>query len=309
MDCRKLILISNLNKPSQIHKKPTMPMLFMNKMRVSVPEGTVLTFLPNEEGVPNMTENNKHRVRFGIGGVFFDTSEDVATFIRNSFFATYLANPMNAGEDDTEILKQRVLAGPPFQKAELFPLIFDFMVRKRENCSSVLRTVMLTPEQSKELDEIENYIFPHPEPIGKELPASVTGPKYLLHPTTGHVVLALLPSYRPDYTGRMEASHGGDLVYHENSDVCKDPRFVQMVVDYENSPRKKKHTFDTEMIAHLNKEYDIQSRPITEDIIKNCNIVYVERGEPFAILSDEEDGVCFLSVVTELEGGIEWSVA
>jgi len=286
-----------------------MPSLFMNKMRVSVPEGAVLTFLPDENGDPVMAEYNRHRIRFGIGGVWFETSEDVVMFIKDSFFATFHANPMNATADDTDEFKQRVLTGPPFDKAELFPLIFDFMVRKREDCQSVLRTVMLTPEQSRELDEIENFLFPCAEPLGNQRHISVTGPKFLLHPSTGNAMVAVLPAYRQNNMGDYVGEHGGDFVYHEHSGLCKDPRFVKLVADYQNSTRKKKHVSNPEMIQHLNTEYGIDSKPITEDVIRHCEIVRIKRGEPFAVMSDEESGTCFLSVLTELDGSLDWSVA
>ena len=283
-----------------------MPELFMNKIRVSVADNTVLTFLLDDP-----TVCNDKRVRFLIGGVWFETSEEVVTFIKDSFFTAYLANPMNAAANDTENLKERVLNGPPFESAELFPLIFDFMVRKRYDCSSMLRTVALTKEQALKLDEIENFLFPSTEPMGTDRPISATGPKYSINPNTNLVQVALLPEYRS--TGSFDPSHvaekGRDFIYHEHCDICLDPRFVDMVIDYQKSHRKKSYTLNAAMVNRLNADYDLAAKPITLDVIKHCKIVTVYRGEPFVVLAEQDSGVSYLDVLTEEDGGLEWNIA
>ena len=109
-----------------------MPRLFMNGIQLSVPHATVLTFL---------SESQSCSVRFHIAGVVFETTEDVVTNIPDSFFALFLANPMmNIASSDTPLLKDRVLSGPEFESAELYPLIFDFMCRKLHDPKALLRT-------------------------------------------------------------------------------------------------------------------------------------------------------------------------
>ena len=179
-----------------------------------------------------------HAVRFGIGGVWFETSEAVVKCIPDSFFATYLASPMNSSskQEASPAVKELTLSGPEFASAELFPLVFDFMCRKRDDSRSVLRTVGLSPKQSLALDAIESFLFPCTEPLGTDRAECATGPRYAINPATGRVQLAMLPAYQSMGMGHV-AVKGGDFIYHEHSALCKDPRFVKLVLDYKRCKR------------------------------------------------------------------------
>jgi len=43
-------------------------------------------------------------------------------------------------------------------------------------------------------------------------------------------------------------------------------------------------------------------------VIKHCEIREVERGEEFVILAEEDSGTYYLDVLTESDGGLEWTV-
>ena len=273
-----------------------MPLLFMNKISFSVPENTVLTFLPRLKTPPVSP-----MVRFLIGGVWFETTEDVVTFVRGSFFKAFISNPMNAAATPNSF----VLTGPPFDNAELFPLVFDFMCRKRSDCMSVLRTVALTKAQSLELDKIEDYLFPCPEPLGTDRPESETGPKYAINPTNGMVQVAILPEYRTN--GDHCFAEDGDFIFHEHVDLCTDPRFVQLVLGYQNAPEEG-YTLNSAMVAKLNGEYGLGEKPITLDVIKHCQIKEIERGTPFVITSHQERDCFYLELLTEWDSGFDWTV-
>ena len=274
-----------------------MLVLFMNKIYVSVPDGTVLTFLPPDHA-PEL-------VRFGIGGVWFETSEDVVKCIPDSFFATYLASPMNSSskQEASPAVKELTLSGPEFASAELFPLVFDFMCRKRDDSRSVLRTVGLNSKQSLALDAIESFLFPCTEPLGTDRAECATGPRYAINPATGRVQLAMLPAYQSMGMGHV-AVKGGDFIYHEHSALCKDPRFVKLVLDY----KRCKRSLDDAMVARLNEDYSLVQTPITRGVIKHCEIREVERGEEFVIVAEEDSGTYYLDVLTEADGGLEWTV-
>ncbi len=107
----------------------------MNGMTVHVPENTVLIFSPDVD------KQNK-RVCFHIGGVIFETDEEVVLrSVPDSFLAVQISSPMNANARDTPTIKERTIE---WDKPELFPLIFDFLVRKFVRPRSVLRTIKLT---------------------------------------------------------------------------------------------------------------------------------------------------------------------
>jgi hypothetical protein len=67
----------------------------MNRMTVHVPENTVLIFSPH-------VDNQNKRARFHIGGVIFETDEEVVLrSVPDSFLAMQISSPMNANAKDT----------------------------------------------------------------------------------------------------------------------------------------------------------------------------------------------------------------
>lgn len=270
--------------------------LFMNKMQVSVPENSVLAFHYDSDD-PAVC-----KVRFHIGGVWFETTENIVMSFPDSFFATFLTTPMDSASSDTPELKQRKISSSDF-RAELFPLVFDFMRRHFHESCCVLRTVALNKVQSLELDRIEQFFFPEAEAVGLALPVRVTGPKFALNPASGRAQVALLPAYSND-------GGGNGFMFHEYKEICKDSRFVSLVKDCQENRKRKRYTVDEEMVSKLIDDYELPpTTRITVDVLKNCSIYEIDRGDPFVILPDEEAGTHYLRVVTESDEMLGWNVA
>lgn len=246
-----------------------MPHLFMNGIHLTVAEGTVLEFQVEDLG--------SKFVQFSIGGVVFQIDERAV--LPDSYFARSLSCPMDG---NVHTIKH-------FESPYLFPLVFDFMVRKFKNRSARLRIVPLTEEQSRELDAIEDFVFP-----------DLTGPKLALCRTTGAAQVALLPPYRSYGLDWFPIGPAERFVFHDNVDICTDARFVKLVLDC-NSGK----ALDTAMCARLAKKYGIRDG-IDARLLRHCTVVDIERGRPFAIQASGGGNESVLRVAMQDE--TEWIV-
>jgi len=182
--------------------------------------------------------------------------------------------------------------------------------------------VGMTREQALELDRIERFVFPldcGENPNAMSRLEGATGPRYLVDPVSGMVYVALLPSYRhvaaADGSVSLIAEKGKDVIPHdEHLDlrICSDPRFVRMVLDVRGGGKDvdDEYMLDEKMVEVLNKEYELdgERRRITLDLLKHCEIWEIERGEPFLVFAEEDEGLHYLEIITEDDQTLEWTV-
>ena len=70
---------------------------------------------------------------------------------------------------------------------------------------------------------------------------------------------------------------------------------------------KKRYVLDQPMAAKLQTKYR-SHYPITLDLLRHCEIVEIERGMPFVIMAEEDGDRFFLELLTEADGGLEWTI-
>jgi hypothetical protein len=192
--------------------------------------------------------------------VIFEIDEEVLLqSVPDSPLAQQISDPMNSSAADTSTMKERIINGDP----ELFPLIFDFLVRKFHDPEALLRNIELSLDQSLVLDKIEQFLFP------------TYAPSYVLSADADEVRVAIDPYPSMMTIGQLFNRSGANF-------LCTDSRFVGMVDDCKK--KGEGYAIDEELCAQLDKEY---GKIDWEELVQLCELREIPRGELFKFISDD----------------------
>ena len=257
--------------------------LFMNGITVNIPRDTVLEFFPNQD-IKKPTKKiakiiaSKRIVEFAIGGLLFRTKAEVVEECAGSLFAAKLSKVAVKKDGVTKVIMEED-EGPEFESPELFPMVFDFLLRRCTTTAPVLRTVELNQRQSTMLDAIEKVVFgiqPGSESWEQE-EDELTGPRYYVDREKKVVCVAKPPP-------------GVEV----QPKMCVDPLMVHLVMDQKPT---KEHS---QRIAELKRRYAIDAIDLAL-----WGIAEIPRGMPFAF----REGVDGLEVLVQGMGlGNEFGV-
>ena len=265
--------------------------LFMNGITVNVPRDTVLEFFYTKDVCRASRKvalaiTSKRVVEFNIGGVSFRTKAEIVEEFPQILFAVKLSE-MHVKRDCVTTVE---LKGSEFESPELFPLVFDFLLRcykfkfgrsgevvPSPPPSPALRTVRLNHRQSKLLDEIEKQVFGI-DRCGDLCETTTT--------TTTKDVLLLLatgPRYYIDHEKRAvciaKPPPGVEVLPH----MCIDPLVVHFVLEYHRLPQPKKKARPTENQKSLIETLMRRYPGVILDDLRLWGIVEIPRGEPFLL--------------------------
>ena len=245
--------------------------LFMNGITVTVPRDTVLEFFYSSDIRKPMRKvaraiASKRVVEFGIGGLLFRTKAEIVEEFPESTFATKLLELPVKKDGVTKI----VLDGLEFESPELFPMIFDFLLRRftfnaatQPRHIPALRTAELSPRQSTLLDAIEKAVFG--VEIGDDSfeQEELTGPKYYIRSSTVYVAKP------PPGVGALP-------------EMCADPLMVHLVMDRPVS-KKARPSDHGKLVEDLKRRYALE-----EIDFGSWDIVEILRGVPFVFREGAE---------------------
>ena len=252
--------------------------LFMNGITVNVPRDTVLEFFYSKDmGRASrkvaLAMTSKRVVEFKIGDLIFRTKAEVVEEFPDILLAVKLSE-VHVKRDCVTTVE---LNGPEFESPELFPLVFDFLLRcykfkyggQSETTPPALRTTRLNHRQSKMLDEIEKHVF-GTEHGGLTRTVELTGPRYYINHEKRTVCIAKPPP-------------GVEAVPHS---MCIDPLVVHFVLEGNRSPQKKAKPTENQksLVDTLRRRYP---EAVLDDL-RLWGVVEIPRGEPFLLRRWEE---------------------